>query len=405
MAVLGVAVIASCAVLLSYNGIYQVAVRGGADGWTAHLYPALFTLLLLMAFWTTYLLREAPRRRRVWVDLLVLVMILLAAAASALRSFRYELLEWVATLVVAVAPWAALLISFRLMLWIVAQVRGERSSGHRPVPADVDDGAADEEEPDPDRTAARAPAVAPPLPPVDRAPEEPEPVPTPPGSPAPLPDPVADTGPYASEPLSAADNWTADSAPPLPDLFDGPHRPEPDGGVRGSEPDSVSASGFPPDSGGDRLPRRVPASGSSAIRQAAAPRDDTEKPSEPTGSAAARRDADRAAPDTAWADDADWESVDDLDDWESASPLTDDPAGDEAHSAVGAVDAPEPSSGAEPEASASEDSEADTVPPEDAEAETAIRRRPMVLKPRRSGIPPLRPPSSEVRSTPTPPEE
>src|SRR5690606_20474350 len=123
MAVLCVTAIAACAILLSYNGIFQIALRGGVTGWAAHLYPGMFILLLLMAFWAIYLLRDAPRRRRIWVDLLVLAMILAAAGASALHSLHYELVEWAATLVVAGGPWLALLISFRLLLWIVAQVR------------------------------------------------------------------------------------------------------------------------------------------------------------------------------------------------------------------------------------------------------------------------------------------
>ncbi|MFC3998478.1 DUF2637 domain-containing protein [Nocardiopsis sediminis] len=122
---LGVVVIAACAVLLSYNGIYQIARQGGVDARSAHLYPGGFTLLLLMAFWTGYVLRAAPRSRRLWVDALILAMILLAAGASALETTGQRLLPQVAVVLTAVAPWVALLAAFRIFLWVWMHARGE----------------------------------------------------------------------------------------------------------------------------------------------------------------------------------------------------------------------------------------------------------------------------------------
>ncbi|MFC4562729.1 hypothetical protein ACFO4E_12755 [Nocardiopsis mangrovi] len=122
---LGVVVIAACAVLLSYNGIYQIARQGNIDPRPAHLYPGGFTLLLLMAFWTGYVLRAAPRSRRLWVDALILAMILLAAGASALEATGQRLLPQVAVVLTAVAPWLALLAAFRFFLWVWMHLRGE----------------------------------------------------------------------------------------------------------------------------------------------------------------------------------------------------------------------------------------------------------------------------------------
>ncbi|MBX9391314.1 hypothetical protein ACFPZ0_24560 [Streptomonospora nanhaiensis] len=141
---LGVLVIAACAVLLSYNGIYQIAVQGNIDRRYAHLYPGAFTLLMLMAFWGGYLLRTAPRSRRLWVDALILLLILLAAGASALRAYGLVLLPDVAVVVAAVAPWVALLAAFRIFLSVVMHLRGEipgtrpRAARRRAEP--VDDG-------------------------------------------------------------------------------------------------------------------------------------------------------------------------------------------------------------------------------------------------------------------------
>ncbi|KUP98338.1 DUF2637 domain-containing protein [Thermobifida cellulosilytica] len=402
MAVLGVAVIASCAVLLSYNGIYQIAVRGGAAGWTAHLYPGLFTLLLLMAFWTTYLLREAPRRRRLWVDLLVLAMILAAAAASALRSFRYELLEWVATLVVAIAPWVALLISFRLTLWIVAQVRGERPAEPQQPAGEADEPGPDAPEPDEDgedTEAVRVPAAAAPVDPLPRrASVAPEPVP----ARSPLPDPVADTTPFPA-PEPAVDPAAAAAEPAVPDLFDSFFRAEPAGRSRVPEeteeteaaPASEAASST---AEGGALPKRVPSREGSAIRQAAGVRDRSRSDGDGRPVETAPAESERTG-----VDDEDWESVDDPEEgWVGDPVLADDPAGDEAHPAVPEPAAPQAASGSASDGAGADDGddEEDTVPPG---PEPVIRRRPMVLRPRRSG--PLRLPSSQLRSTPTPPEE
>ncbi|MBB4934128.1 hypothetical protein F4561_004948 [Lipingzhangella halophila] len=134
---LGVAVIAACAVLLSYNGIYQIARQGNVDPRYAHMYPGGFTLLLLMAFWISFLLRDAPRVRRLGVDAIILALILLAAFASALEPLGYTLIPKWAVVVTAVAPWVALLIAFRIWLWMVSHLRGERAGApRRPRAAD-----------------------------------------------------------------------------------------------------------------------------------------------------------------------------------------------------------------------------------------------------------------------------
>ncbi|KIH96644.1 hypothetical protein LP52_23695 [Streptomonospora alba] len=122
---LGVLVIAACAVLLSYNGIYQIAVQGNVGPQYSHLYPAVFTLLVLMALWTSYALRTAPRTRRLWADGLILLLVAVAAGASALEASGFVLVPAVATVAAAVAPWLALLVAFRLFLSVVMHLRGE----------------------------------------------------------------------------------------------------------------------------------------------------------------------------------------------------------------------------------------------------------------------------------------
>lgn len=382
-AVLGVAVIAACALLLSYNGIHQVAAQGGVEERLAHLYPGLFTLLLLMAFWATYLLRDAPRRRRIWVDALVLGLILLAAAASAMRSLRYELLDWVAAVVVAVAPWAALLVAFRLMLWIVAQLRGDRS---QPRPARTAERDADGAAQHPPGRAAAQPGrptgpVTVPLP--ASGPETgpgPAPIRTPDAGAGGDPDetpPAAPAATPASPPpaLSGADNWDVAWTPPAPAAL--PESPA------GDAPPSADGEPLPepvepPEPAPERkkLPKRIPGDGESAIRKAAFP--------EPLPAPA-------AASEDSGSDDSD--GSDGFDDGSDVDVLADDPTSDEAYGPVQEHAEPAERAAAPP----APDSRPRELP--------GLRKRPMVLKPRRTGALPVDPPSGRVRSAPTPPRD
>ncbi|ASU82192.1 DUF2637 domain-containing protein [Nocardiopsis gilva YIM 90087] len=130
----GVLLIAACAVLLSYNGIYQIALQGGIERRYAHLYPGGFTLLLLMAFGASYLLRAAPRPRRLWADALILALILLAAGASALNATETRVPTGVVVVAVAATPWLALLVAFRVFMWVYTHLRGENEDRATPAP-------------------------------------------------------------------------------------------------------------------------------------------------------------------------------------------------------------------------------------------------------------------------------
>lgn len=135
-----VGLIALCALVISYNGIFQFAEYGGHEGSPlAHVFPVTYTLLLMMACWVSYLLRGAPPRERLWVDLVLIpVLVLFAAAAMLLSSL--ELVErvhqGVANVIVAVAPLAALLVAFLLWMTLRAHMRRRRARMARPRPAD-----------------------------------------------------------------------------------------------------------------------------------------------------------------------------------------------------------------------------------------------------------------------------
>ncbi len=141
-----VGVITACALVLSYHGLFQLAEYGGHEGSAfAHVFPVTYALLVLMAFWVSYVLRSAPPRDRLWVDVgLIPVLILFAGATMAARNLglfdpQVEgplLSERVANVIVAVAPLAALLIA--ILLWITVRAhmrRRNRGAAARPKPS------------------------------------------------------------------------------------------------------------------------------------------------------------------------------------------------------------------------------------------------------------------------------
>ncbi|WP_026122739.1 DUF2637 domain-containing protein [Nocardiopsis halotolerans] len=136
-----VGLIALCALVISYNGIFQFAEYGGHEGsLLAHVFPATYTLLLIMACWVSYLLRGAHPRERFWVDLVLIPALVLFAAVAMLMS-NLELIEQVhqgvANVIVAVAPLAALLVAFLLWMTLRAHTRRRRrAQTARPRPAD-----------------------------------------------------------------------------------------------------------------------------------------------------------------------------------------------------------------------------------------------------------------------------
>ncbi|WP_345556408.1 DUF2637 domain-containing protein [Streptomonospora halophila] len=223
---LGVLVIAGCAVLLSYNGVYQIAVQGNVGARYAHLYPAVFTLLVLMALWTSYVLRTAPRSRRLWADGLIVLLVAVAAGASALEAGGLVLVPGVAMVVAAVAPWLALLVAFRLFLSVVMHLRGEVPGTGPRRPRERRRGrnrAEPEDEPEPPRAPAPAEAEEDTRPLDELLDEEPRPqaaaAEAPPLQHSPGPPPR----PRAPEP---ADFRDPGPHPQRPEPADRPSRPE-----------------------------------------------------------------------------------------------------------------------------------------------------------------------------------
>ncbi|WP_067608146.1 hypothetical protein [Nocardiopsis listeri] len=141
-----VGVIAACTLFIAYEGIYRLAAIVHADSALplAHVFPVTFTLLVLMAFWVSYMLRAAPPRERLWIDIgLIPLLILSAAVPMVLTRTAWfaelgDTLPRGLTVVVAVAPLAALMVAFLLWIAVRAHVR-RRNAQARPRPKPSDD--------------------------------------------------------------------------------------------------------------------------------------------------------------------------------------------------------------------------------------------------------------------------
>lgn len=416
----GVLIIAAFAVLLSYSGIYQVALQGNVDPRYAHLYPAGFTLLLLMSFWTSYLLRSAPRRRRIWVDMLILALILLAAGASVLQAMDHHLAWRIAVVVTAAAPWLALLVAFRIFLWVLMYLRGEvptAGRGGEPELATPHDG----EERDSDQPRDIVPMSDPDLPESGES------------GPGRTEDAAeADTVPVP-EPRDVGDNTVGGAVPPwsAPEgrvsEADGADAERRDGSPADTAP--VETTDPEPDTSAEELPEPIAVGAEDAhaaedtagtesdVTTAGAPVPDPE----PLPKRAPQQDAHpghagvspmpepEAQADGEVPHDA--EPVPDgtvvVDEGFVHDPPPADPTSDEAdvpagETAAGTPDTPEelPEPGGEPEPVRDTSSNA-------REMAAAVGTRPVARKPPRPPMPdfPEEPPSGRVRSGPTPPAE
>ena len=146
----GVLLVAAAAFLLSYNGIHQIALQAGVSPTLARLYPVMFDAMLVIACSSALALRGAgwPTRLYVWLSLLVLLGAV--AAADALYATTTSLPVQPTQAVVAVVPWALLLMSFIMLLLMLRYWRriraangtGGAATGQAPAAADGAEGRA-----------------------------------------------------------------------------------------------------------------------------------------------------------------------------------------------------------------------------------------------------------------------
>jgi Protein of unknown function (DUF2637) len=122
----GVILLAAAAFVLSYSGIHAVALSAGVSPRFARLYPLIFDAMLVVACAAVLALRSAglPSRSYAWLSLLALLVA--AAAADALNATGTKLPHRPTAAVIAVLPWALVLIGFGLLLCMLRHARQRR---------------------------------------------------------------------------------------------------------------------------------------------------------------------------------------------------------------------------------------------------------------------------------------
>lgn len=119
----GVILLAAAAFVLSYSGIHAVALSAGVSPRLARLYPLIFDAMLVVACSAVLALRTAglPSRCYAWLSLLVLLAAV--AAADAVNATGTKLPHRPTAAVIAVIPWALVLIGFGLLLAMLRHAR------------------------------------------------------------------------------------------------------------------------------------------------------------------------------------------------------------------------------------------------------------------------------------------
>ena len=124
----GVILLAAAAFVLSYSGIHAVALSAGVSPRFARLYPLIFDAMLVVAGAAVLALRSAglPSRSYAWLSMLALLVA--AAAADALNATGAKLPHRPTAAVIAVLPWALVLIGFGLLLCMLRHARQRRTT-------------------------------------------------------------------------------------------------------------------------------------------------------------------------------------------------------------------------------------------------------------------------------------
>jgi Protein of unknown function (DUF2637) len=123
----GVILLAAAAFVLSYSGIHAVALSAGVSPRLARLYPLIFDAMLVVACSAVLALRTAglPSRCYAWLSLLALLAAV--AAADAVNATGTKLPHRPTAAVIAVIPWALVLIGFGLLLTMLRHARKRRT--------------------------------------------------------------------------------------------------------------------------------------------------------------------------------------------------------------------------------------------------------------------------------------
>jgi Protein of unknown function (DUF2637) len=127
--ILGVVLLATAAFVLSYAGIHQIALRAAVGHGLARLYPVIFDAMVVISGAAALALRGAGWWARAYAWSSLLLMLAVVATADALHATSVSLPAQPTRAVVAVTPWALLLIAFGLWLEMLRHFRSVRATG------------------------------------------------------------------------------------------------------------------------------------------------------------------------------------------------------------------------------------------------------------------------------------
>jgi uncharacterized protein DUF2637 len=138
----GVVLVAGAAFVLSYQGIHQIALNAGVSPELARLYPVILDAMLVMSCAAALALRTAGLWTRLYVWTCLILLLAAVAAGNALYAMNISLPAQPTRAVVAVLPWALLLMSLGMLLamlrhWRRIRVASAEAGQARPAsPAD-----------------------------------------------------------------------------------------------------------------------------------------------------------------------------------------------------------------------------------------------------------------------------
>jgi len=124
--ILGVALLAAAAFVLSYSGLHEIALRAGVTPGLARLYPPIFDATLVIAAAATLSLRGAGWWPQGYAWFSLLLMLAAAATGDALHATNVTLPAQPTRALVAVTPWVLLLLAFGLLLEMLRHFRRVR---------------------------------------------------------------------------------------------------------------------------------------------------------------------------------------------------------------------------------------------------------------------------------------
>jgi hypothetical protein len=112
----GLVLLAGAAFVLSYQGIHHIALKAGVAPDLARLYPVILDAMLVMSCAAALSLRTAGVWTRCYVWGCLILLLAALAAGNAVYAMNISLPAQPTRAVVAVLPWALLLMGFGMLL-------------------------------------------------------------------------------------------------------------------------------------------------------------------------------------------------------------------------------------------------------------------------------------------------